>query len=178
MKLTKRAWGLILVGIITVGFIVGMKLHDASLPSKTQVIIESEYQDNKTTNQSTEEKQDNETNDQSIEEHQKEVLNNATDKELATEKTLQESFDPAKYKVEVDDIGDAVIITVVMRGTDYTGVSQDALFDMLTEYGMDVKMTKFANMMYETYLASGRDKRILFALSDDNNNVIYAVTNE
>ena len=49
---------------------------------------------------------------------------------------------------------------------------------MIVECGMDVKMTKLANMIHETYQISGRDKKILVAVSDDNKNVIYAVTND
>lgn len=173
MKANKKIIGLILAGglLIVTGFVVGNKQYEDNLAKENtnieQVTTEDEYQNIEPT-------------EQSIEEYQKETLTNATDKELelATEKTLQESFDSTKYKVSVDDIGDAVIIDVVIRYSDYTGISQDALTEMIVECGMDVKMTKFANMIHETYQISGREKKILFAVSDDNKNVIYAVTND
>ena len=172
MKTNKKIIGLILAGglLIGAGFYIGNIEYEASLAPKEnteQVTSESEYQEIETTEPSTEEKQ-------------KEILKNATDKELelATEKTLEESFDPTKYKVEVDDIGDAVIIDVIIRYSDYTGISQDALTGMIVDCGMDTKMIKFANMIHETYQIAGREKKILFAVSDDNNNVIYAITND
>lgn len=174
MKANKKIIGLVIAGVIMIGagFVIGDKQYEDYLASKEntnieQVATEDEYQNIESTEQSTEE-------------YQKEILTDATDKELelATEKTLQESFDQTKYKVNVDDIGDAVIIDVVIRYSDYTGISQDALTEMIKDCGMDTKMTKFANMIHETYQISGRDKKILFAVSDDNKNVIYAVTND
>lgn len=174
MKANKKIIGLVIAGgLLTItGFAVGNRQYEDYLASKEntkteQITTENEYQNIETDEQSTEEKQ-------------KEILTNATDEELAlaTEKTLEKDFDQTKYKVNVDDIGDALIIEVIIRGSDYTGISQDILTEMIVECGMDVKMTKLANMIHETYQISGRDKKILVAVSDDNKNVIYAVTND
>lgn len=174
MKANKKIIGLILAGglLIVTGFVVGNKQYEDHLVSKENTNIEQVITEN--------EEQEIETTEQSIEEKQKETLTNATDKELelATEKTLQESFDPTKYKVEVDDVGDAVVINIIIRYSDYTGISQDALTEMIVECGMDVKMTKLANMIYEAYQVRGKDKKVLFAVSDDNNNVLYSTTND
>lgn len=174
MKANKKIIGLVIAGIIMIGlgFVVGDKQYEDYLASK----------ENTKTEQVTtkEENQNIETTEQSTEEYQKEILTNASDEELAlaTKETLEEYFTQPKYKVNVDDIGDAVIIEVIIRGSDYTGISQDILTEMIVECGMDVKMTKLSNMIYETYQVKGRDKKVLFAVSDDNSNVIYAVTND
>lgn len=174
MKANKKIIGLILAGgiMICTGFAVGNKQYEDYLASK----------ENTKTEQVTTEKEDQniETTEQSTEEYQKEILTDATDEELAlaTEKTLEESFDQTKYKVNVDDIGDALIINVIIRDSDFTGISEKALNEMIISYGLDSKMNKLANMIHETYQISGRDKRILVGVSDDNNNVLYSTTND
>lgn len=174
MKANKKIIGLILAGgiMICTGFAVGNKQYEDYLASK----------ENTKTEQVTTEKEDQniETTEQSTEEYQKEILTDATDEELAlaTEKTLEESFDQTKYKVNVDDIGDALIINVIIRDSDFTGISEKALNEMIISYGLDSKMNKLANMIHETYEISGRDKKILVAVSDDNRNVLYATTND
>lgn len=174
MKANKKIIGLVIAGVIMIGlgFHVGNAQYEDYLASKEntkteQITTEDEYQNIEPTEQSTEE-------------YQKETLTNATDEELAlaTKETLEEYFAQPKYKVNVDDIGDALIIEVIIRGSDYTGISQDTLTEMIVECGMDVKMTKLANMIHETYQISGRDKKVLFAVSDDNNNVLYSTTND
>lgn len=174
MKANKKIIGLVIAGIIMTGagFVVGDKQYEDYLASKEntkteQVTTENEYQNIETTEQSTEEKQ-------------KEILTNASDEELAlaTEKTLEKSFDQTKYKIDVDDLDDALIINVIIRDSDFTGISKNALDEMIISYGLDSKMNKLANMIHETYQISGRDKRILVGLSDDNNNVLYSTTND
>lgn len=174
MKANKKIIGLVIAGIITtgIGFHVGNVQYEDYLASK----------ENAKTEQVTTEKENQniETTEQSTEEYQKEILTDATDEELAlaTEKTLEESFDQTKYKVNVDDIGDALIINVIIRDSDFTGISEKALNEMIISYGLDSKMNKLANMIHETYEISGRDKKILVAVSDDNRNVLYATTND
>lgn len=174
MKANKKIIGLILAGgiMICTGFAVGNKQYEDYLASK----------ENTKTEQVTTEKEDQniETNKQSTEEKQKEILTNASDEELAlaTEKTLEKSFDQTKYKIDVDDLDDALIINVIIRDSDFTGISEKALNEMIISYGLDSKMNKLANMIHETYEISGRDKKILVAVSDDNRNVLYATTND
>ena len=173
MKANKKIIGLILAGgiMICTGFAVGNKQYEDYLASK----------ENTKTEQVVTEKEDQniETNKQSTEEYQKEILTNATDEELAlaTEKTLEKDFDQTKYKIDVDDLDDALIINVIIRDSDFTGISEKALNEMIISYGLDSKMNKLANMIHETYQISGRDKKILVAVSDDNRNVLYATTN-
>lgn len=174
MKANKKIIGLILAGgiMICTGFAVGNKQYEDYLASK----------ENTKTEQVTTEKEDQniETTEQSTKEKQKEILTNASDEELAlaTEKTLEKSFDQTKYKIEVDDLDDALIINVIIRDSDFTGISEKALNEMIISYGLDSKMNKLANMIHETYEISGRDKKILVAVSDDNRNVLYATTND
>lgn len=174
MKANKKIIGLILAGgiMICTGFAVGNKQYEDYLASK----------ENTKTEQVVTEKEDQniETNKQSTEEYQKEILTNATDEELAlaTEKTLEKDFDQTKYKIDVDDLDDALIINVIIRDSDFTGISEKALNEMIISYGLDSKMNKLANMIHETYQISGRDKKILVAVSDDNRNVLYATTND
>lgn len=174
MKANKKIIGLILAGIITtgIGFHVGNVQYEDYLASKEnakteQVTAEKENQNIETTEQSTEEKQ-------------KEILTNASDEELAlaTEKILEKDFDQTKYKIDVDDLDDALIINVIIRDSDFTGISEKALNEMIISYGLDSKMNKLANMIHEIYQISGRDKKILVAVSDDNRNVLYATTND
>lgn len=174
MKANKKIIGLILAGgiMICTGFAVGNKQYEDYLASK----------ENTKTEQVTTEKEDQniETNKQSTEEKQKEILTNASDEELAlaTEKTLEKDFDQTKYKVDVDDLDSVLMINVIIRDSDFTGVSENALNEMIISYGLDSKMNKLANMIHETYEISGRDKKILVAVSDDNRNVLYATTND
>lgn len=174
MKANKKIIGLILAGIMTtgIGFALGNAQYEDYLDSK----------ENTKTEQVTTEKEDQniETTEQSTEEKQKEILTNASDEELAlaTEKTLEKSFDQTKYKIEVDDLDDALIINVIIRDSDFTGISEKALNEMIISYGLDSKMNKLANMIHETYEISGRDKKILVGVSDDNNNVLYSTTND
>lgn len=174
MKANKKIIGLILAGglLIGTGFAIGNIQYEDYLASKEntkteQVATEKENQNIETTEQSTEEKQ-------------KEILTNASDEELAlaTEKTLEKSFDQTKYKIDVDDLDDALIINVIIRDSDFTGISEKALNEMIISYGLDSKMNKLANMIHETYEISGRYKKILVAVSDDNRNVLYATTND
>lgn len=174
MKINKKIMGLVIAGIMTtgLGFHVRNARYEDYLASKEntkteQVVTEKEDQNIKTTKQSTEEKQ-------------KEILTNATDDELAlaTEKTLEKSFDQTKYKIDVDDLDSLLVINVIIRDSDFTGISENALDKMIINYGLDSKMNKLANMIHETYQISGRDKRILVGLSDDNNNVLYSTTND
>ena len=174
MKANKKIIGLILAGgiMIGTGFAVGNVQYEDYLASK----------ENTKTEQVTTEKEDQniETDEQSTEEKQKEILTNASDEELAlaTEKTLEKSFDQTKYKIDVDDLDSLLIINVIIRDSDFTGISENALDEMIASYGLDSKMNKLANMIHETYQISGRDKRILVGLSDDNNNVLYSTTND
>ena len=174
MKANKKIIGLILAGgiMICTGFALGNAQYEDYLASK----------ENTKTEQVVTEKEDQniETNKQSTEEYQKEILTNATDEELAlaTEKTLEKDFDQTKYKIDVDDLDDALIINVIIRDSDFTGISEKALNEMIISYGLDSKMNKLANMIHETYQISGRDKKILVAVSDDNRNVLYATTND
>lgn len=174
MKANKKIIGLVIAGgLLTItGFAVGNRQYEDYLASKEntkteQITTENEYQNIETDEQSTEEKQ-------------KEILTNATDEELAlaTEKTLEKDFDQTKYKIDVDDLDDALIINVIIRDSDFTGISEKALNEMIISYGLDSKMNKLANMIHETYEISGRDKKILVAVSDDNRNVLYATTND
>lgn len=174
MKANKKVIGLILAGglLIITGFAVGNHQYKDYLASK----------ENTKTEQVTtkEENQNIETTEQSTEEKQKEILVNASDEELAlaTEKTLEKSFDQTKYKIDVDDLDSLLMINVIIRDSDFTGISENALDEMIVSYGLDSKMNKLANMIHETYQISGRDKRILVGLSDDNNNVLYSTTND
>ena len=174
MKVNKKIIGLILAGglLIGTGFVVGNTQYNDSLASKEntkteQITIETEDQNVETSKQLTEEQQ-------------KEILVNASDEELAlaTEKTLEKSFDQTKYKIDVDDLDSLLVINVIIRDSDFTGISKNALDEMIINYGLDSKMNKLANMIYETYQISGRDKRILIGLSDDNDNVLYSTTND
>lgn len=174
MKINKKIMGLVIAGIMTtgLGFHVGNARYEDYLASKEntkteQVATEKEDQNIETTEQSTEEKQ-------------KEILANASDEELAlaTEKTLEKDFDQTKYKVDVDDLDSVLMINIIIRDSDFTGISENALDKMIISYGLDSKMNKLANMIHETYQISGRDKRILAGLSDDNNNVLYSTTND
>lgn len=174
MKANKKIIGLVIAGIITtgIGFHVGNVQYENYLASKENTKIEQV---------STEKEDQNiETDEQSTEEKQKEILTNASDEELAlaTEKTLEKSFDQTKYKIDVDDLDSLLIINVIIRDSDFTGISENALDEMIASYGLDSKMNKLANMIHETYQISGRDKRILVGLSDDNNNVLYSTTND
>lgn len=174
MKANKKIIGLILAGgiMICTGFALGNAQYEDYLDSK----------ENTKTEQVTTEKEDQniETTEQSTEEKQKEILTNASDEELAlaTEKTLEKSFDQTKYKIDVDDLDSLLIINVIIRDSDFTGISENALDEMIASYGLDSKMNKLANMIHETYQISGRDKRIVVGLSDDNNNVLYSTTND
>ena len=174
MKVNKKIIGLILAGIIMIGtgFAVGNAQYNDYLASKEntkteQITTEKEDQNIKTTEQSTKEKQ-------------KEILTSATDDELAnaTKKTLEKSFDQTKYKIDVDDLDSLLVINVIIRDSDFTDISENALDEMIINYGLDSKMDKLANMIHETYQISGRDKRIVVGLSDDNNNVLYSTTND
>jgi len=174
MKVNKKIIGLILAGglLISTGFVVGNAQYKDYLASKEntkteQITIETEDQNVETSKQLTEEQQ-------------KEILVNASDEELAlaTEKTLEKRFDQTKYKIDVDDLDSLLVINVIIRDSDFTGISKNALDEMIINYGLDSKMNKLANMIYETYQISGRDKRILIGLSDDNDNVLYSTTND
>lgn len=174
MKINKKIMGLVIAGIMTtgLGFHVGNARYEDYLASKEntkteQVATEKEDQNIETTEQSTEEKQ-------------KEILANASDEELAlaTEKTLEKDFDQTKYKIDVDDLDSLLVINVIIRDSDFTGISENTLDKMIINYGLDSKMDKLANMIHETYQISGRDKRIVVGLSDDNNNVLYSTTND
>lgn len=174
MKANKKIIGLILAGIITTGagFAIGNSRYEDYLASK---------ENTKTEQVVTEKKDQNiETDEQSTEEKQKEILTNASDEELAlaTEKTLEKDFDQTKYKVDVDDLDSVLMINIIIRDSDFTGISEKALNEMIISYGLDSKMNKLANMIHETYQISGRDKRILVGVSDDNNNVLYSTTND
>lgn len=174
MKANKKVMGLVIAGIMTtgIGFHVGNIQYNDYLASKEntkaeQIATEKEDQNIKTTEQSTEEKQ-------------KEILTNASSEELAlaTKKTLEKSFDQTKYKIDVDDLDSLLVINVIIRDSDFTGISENTLDKMIINYGLDSKMDKLANMIHKTYQVSGRDKRIVVGLSDDNNNVLYSTTND
>ena len=174
MKVNKKIIGLILAGglLIGTGFAVGNSMNK-STESIRQV-------ENIETQKEIEGNSEDQTVSEAVTNEQKEILTSATDDELAdaTEKFLKESFDESKYDIEVDNNKDSLSVAITIKDSNFRGLSQNDLKSITEESGLGEKMDKLANRIHETWVASGKDKKVILGLFDDTYVIIYTTSSK